>query len=50
MNRTAPEMRVLFRKGHLGASGSVAWDFDHVGMIEAEPASGILKTSDESVL
>ncbi len=38
VNRTAPEMRVLFRKGQLGSSGSVAWDFDHVGMIEAEPA------------
>ena len=39
LNRTAPEMRVLFRKGQLGTSGSVAWDFDHVGMIEAEPAA-----------
>jgi YebC/PmpR family DNA-binding regulatory protein len=39
LNRTAPEMRVLFRKGQLGTSGSVAWDFDHVGMIEAEPLS-----------
>ncbi|MBA4112495.1 MAG: YebC/PmpR family DNA-binding transcriptional regulator [Verminephrobacter sp.] len=38
VKRTAPEMRVLFRKGQLGTSGSVAWDFDHVGMIEAEPA------------
>jgi len=38
LNRTAPEMRVLFRKGQLGTSGSVAWDFDHLGMIEAEPA------------
>ncbi len=37
VNRTAPEMRVLFRRGQLGTSGSVAWDFDHVGMIEAEP-------------
>ena len=36
VNRTAPEMRVLFRKGQLGESGSVAWDFDHLGMIEAE--------------
>lgn len=35
VNRTAPEMRVLFRKGQLGTSGSVAWDFDHLGMIEA---------------
>ncbi len=39
VNRTAPEMRVLFRKGQLGTSGSVAWDFDHVGLIEAEPAT-----------
>ena len=37
LNRTASEVRVLFRKGQLGTSGSVAWDFDHVGMIEAEP-------------
>jgi YebC/PmpR family DNA-binding regulatory protein len=39
VNRTAPEMRVLFRKGQLGTSGSVAWDFDHVGMIEAEASA-----------
>jgi YebC/PmpR family DNA-binding regulatory protein len=39
VNRTAPEMRVLFRKGQLGTAGSVAWDFDHLGMIEAEPAA-----------
>jgi YebC/PmpR family DNA-binding regulatory protein len=39
VNRAASEMRVLFRKGQLGTSGSVAWDFDHVGMIEAEPTT-----------
>ncbi len=39
VKRTAPEMRVLFRKGQLGASGSVSWDFSHVGMIEAEPTA-----------
>jgi YebC/PmpR family DNA-binding regulatory protein len=39
VNRAASEMRVLFRKGQMGTSGSVAWDFDHVGMIEAEPAA-----------
>ena len=38
LNRIASEIRVLFRKGHLGTSGSVAWDFDHVGMLEAEPS------------
>ncbi|MBI3481222.1 MAG: YebC/PmpR family DNA-binding transcriptional regulator [Nitrosomonadales bacterium] len=39
INRTYPNIRVLFRKGQLGASGSVSWDFDHVGMIEATPNS-----------
>ena len=39
VKRTAPEMRVLFRKGQLGTSGSVAWDFNHVGLIEAEPTA-----------
>ena len=39
LNRAASEMRVLFRKGQLGSSGSVAWDFDHLGMIEAEPTA-----------
>ncbi|MES2090548.1 MAG: YebC/PmpR family DNA-binding transcriptional regulator [Pseudomonadota bacterium] len=37
VNRTVSEIRVLFRKGQLGAAGSVAWDFNHVGMIEATP-------------
>jgi YebC/PmpR family DNA-binding regulatory protein len=39
VNRAASDMRVLFRKGQLGTSGSVAWDFDHLGMIEAEPTN-----------
>ena len=39
VNRAASDMRVLFRKGQLGTSGSVSWDFDHVGLIEAEPAA-----------
>ncbi len=49
VNRTAPEMRVLFRKGQLGTSGSVAWDFDHVGMIEAEPAVAGANAADAEV-
>ena len=36
-NRTYSSMRVLFRKGQLGNSGSVSWDFDYLGMIEAVP-------------
>jgi len=39
VNRTIAEMRVLFRKGQLGSAGSVAWDFDHLGMVEASPAA-----------
>jgi YebC/PmpR family DNA-binding regulatory protein len=35
INRTLANIRVLFRKGQLGASGSVAWDFDYQGLIEA---------------
>jgi len=38
-NRTASNIRVLFRKGQLGALGSVSWDFDYLGMIEAAPQS-----------
>ncbi len=37
INRTVAEIRVAFRKGQLGSSGSVAWDFNHVGLIEATP-------------
>jgi len=37
VHRTYPNIRVLFRKGQLGASGSVSWDFDYQGLIEAVP-------------
>jgi YebC/PmpR family DNA-binding regulatory protein len=36
-NRTATSIRVLFRKGQLGNSGTVSWDFQHVGLVEATP-------------
>jgi YebC/PmpR family DNA-binding regulatory protein len=36
-NRTAPNMRLLFKKGQLGASGSVSWDFLRSGAVEAAP-------------
>jgi YebC/PmpR family DNA-binding regulatory protein len=39
-NRTAPNIRLLFKKGQLGAGGSVSWDFNRCGAIEASaPAS-----------
>lgn len=34
-NRTAPEIRVLFKKGQLGTPGSNKFLFDHVGLVEA---------------
>lgn len=34
-NRTAPEIRNLFKSGTLGTPGSVAFFFDHLGVIEA---------------
>ncbi len=33
-NRTASDVRVLFRKGQLGAQGAVAWMFDRLGVVE----------------
>jgi YebC/PmpR family DNA-binding regulatory protein len=36
-NRTAPNMRLLFKKGQLGSSGSVSWDFNRSGAVEASP-------------
>jgi YebC/PmpR family DNA-binding regulatory protein len=41
-NRTAADVRVLFRKGMLGAMGSVTWMFDRLGVVEATHASGNL--------
>ncbi len=40
-NRTAPEIRVLFKKsGQLGAPGSNKFLFDHLGLVEAHHADG----------
>jgi YebC/PmpR family DNA-binding regulatory protein len=39
VNRTVSEVRVLFRKGQLCEKGSVAWEFDYVGIIEADGTS-----------
>jgi YebC/PmpR family DNA-binding regulatory protein len=36
-NRTATNIRVLFRKGQLATSGAVSWDFNRLGVIEAAP-------------
>src|SRR3954468_15380143 len=38
-NRTAADIRVLFRKGMLGSIGSVFYMFDRLGVVEATHAS-----------
>jgi YebC/PmpR family DNA-binding regulatory protein len=38
-NRTAANVKVIFRKGQLATSGAVSWDFDRLGAIEATPPS-----------
>jgi YebC/PmpR family DNA-binding regulatory protein len=48
-NRTAPNMRVLFRKGQLGSSGSVSWDFLRRGSIEAAPPSGEVDAEEAAI-
>ena len=38
VNRTAPEIRNIFRKGQLGNAGSNKFLFDHTGIVEAYQA------------
>lgn len=41
-NRTASDIRVLFRGGQLGSMGAVAWMFDRMGVVEAtHPHKGL---------
>ncbi|HEX2100649.1 MAG TPA: YebC/PmpR family DNA-binding transcriptional regulator, partial [Candidatus Synoicihabitans sp.] len=47
VQRTAPEIRVLFKKGVLGLAGSNKFLFEHVGLVEAHhlDASGDLEAA-----
>ncbi len=49
-NRTSSNVRVLFRKGQLGASGSVAWDFNRLGQVEATPPAGAAVDAEEAAI
>jgi YebC/PmpR family DNA-binding regulatory protein len=49
-NRTAPNMRLLFRKGQLGSSGSVSWDFTRCGAIEASAPSADTDAEEAAIL
>jgi YebC/PmpR family DNA-binding regulatory protein len=39
-NRTATNIRTLFRKGQIATSGAVSWDFKYLGQIEATGPTG----------
>jgi YebC/PmpR family DNA-binding regulatory protein len=39
-NRTTTSIRILFRKGQLGTTGTVSWDFAHIGLVDATPPDG----------
>lgn len=49
-NRTSSNIRVLFRKGQLGAGGSVSWDYNRVGQIEAMPPAGAAVDPEEAAI
>ncbi len=38
--RTAANVRQLFRKGHLAATGAISWDFARLGAIDAHAPAG----------
>jgi len=48
-NRTAPEIRVLFKKGQLGAPGSNKFLFDHVGIVEAHHGTGSVDPEEAAI-
>ena len=45
-NRTTTSIRVLFRKGQLGNTGTVSWDFAHVGLVDATPPHAAAASAD----
>ncbi len=48
-NRTAADVRVLFRKGQLGSVGTVGWMFDRLGVVEATHADRSLDTESVAI-
>ncbi len=48
-NRTSPEIRVLFREGQLGSSGSNKFLFDHVGIVEAYTENSSLDIEEAAI-
>ncbi len=48
-NRTAPEIRVLFKRGQLGAPGSNKFLFDHVGIVEAHHPNAAIDLEEAAI-
>ncbi|MCX6935774.1 MAG: YebC/PmpR family DNA-binding transcriptional regulator [Verrucomicrobia bacterium] len=48
-NRTAPEIRFLFKAGHLGASGSNRFLFDQVGIVEAHHPNAAIDREEAAI-
>jgi YebC/PmpR family DNA-binding regulatory protein len=48
-NRTSADMRSLFKKGTLGAAGSVAYLFSHVGAVEATHTNKALDVEEAAI-
>ncbi len=48
-NRTASDMRRMFKDGHLGAIGSVAWMFERMGVVEAHHADKSLDIEEAAI-
>src|SRR6059036_1620102 len=48
-NRTAPEIRNLFKAGQLGQPGSVSFFFNHVGVVEATHADATRDTEADAI-
>ncbi len=49
VQRTTPEIRVLFRKGSLGLAGSNKFLFEHVGIVEASHADTALDPEEAAI-
>jgi YebC/PmpR family DNA-binding regulatory protein len=48
-NRTAPEIRVLFKKGQLGTPGSNKFLFDQVGIVEAHTGNAAIDIEEAAI-
>src|SRR5438093_7929554 len=48
-NRTAPEIRNLFKTGSIGQPGSVAFFFNHLGVVEATHADATRDTEADAI-